>query len=89
MFSFVRRLSAWFGSRFEGKPRSGQMLLWLLRGVFGAVIISVAMFGLTAGAVWVYLGRDSFRPEHLSHHLARASLGFALTTAGSGKAFGR
>ena len=44
-------------------------------------VISLAMFGLTAGAVWVYLRGDAFRPEQLSHHLARASLGFALTTA--------
>jgi hypothetical protein len=42
-------------------------------------VISIAMFGLTAGAVWVYLRRDAFRPEHLSFHLSAASLAFALT----------
>ena len=41
-------------------------------------VISIAMFGLTAGAVWVYLRRDSFQPEHLSFHLGVASLAFAL-----------
>ena len=44
-------------------------------------VISIAMFGLTAGAVWVYLYRDAYRREHLSYHLTIASLGFALTTA--------
>lgn len=29
--------------QFDGKPRSGQVILWLLRGAFGAVVISVAM----------------------------------------------
>ena len=43
-------------------------------------VISIAMFGLTAGAVWVYLRRDAFRPEHLSLHLATASLSFALAS---------
>jgi hypothetical protein len=43
-------------------------------------VISIAMFGLTAGAVWVYLRRDAFRPEHLSFHLAVASLAFALAS---------
>jgi uncharacterized protein YacL len=43
VLSFVRRFFAWLAGRFEGKPRSGQVLLWLLRGVFGAVVISVAM----------------------------------------------
>jgi uncharacterized protein YacL len=28
---------------FEGQPSSGQVLLWLLRGVFGAIIISTAV----------------------------------------------
>ncbi len=43
MLSFVRRFYAWLAGLFQGKPRSGQVLLWLLRGVFGAVVISVAM----------------------------------------------
>lgn len=43
-------------------------------------VISVAMFGLTAGAVWVYLRSHNFRREHLSLHLSIASLNFALAT---------
>src|SRR3954471_13159914 len=43
-------------------------------------VISVAMFGLTAGAVWVYLRSDNYRPEQLSFHLSVASLSFALAT---------
>ena len=33
-------------------------------------VISIAMFGLTAGAVFVYLRREKFRPEQLSYDLA-------------------
>ena len=43
-------------------------------------VISIAMFGLTAGAVWVYLRPERYRPEQLSYHLSVASLGFALAT---------
>jgi hypothetical protein len=43
-------------------------------------VISIAMFGLTAGAVFVYLHKDRFRPERLSYDLAVATLAFALTT---------
>src|SRR5829696_998184 len=43
-------------------------------------VISIAMFGLTAGAVWVYLHAETYRPEQLSHHLSVASLGFALAS---------
>ncbi|MCB8819350.1 spermidine synthase family protein [Microvirga rosea] len=43
-------------------------------------VISIAMFGLTAGAVWVYLRPDTYRAEHFSYHLAVASLCFALAT---------
>src|SRR5215212_441559 len=43
-------------------------------------VISIAMFGLTAGAVWVYLHFETYRPEQLSHHLSVASLGFALAS---------
>ena len=38
------------------------------------------MFGLTAGAVFVYLRRERFRPERLSYDLTVATLAFALTT---------
>src|SRR5215475_6144792 len=43
-------------------------------------VISIAMFGLTAGAVFVYLRKDKFGPERLSYDLAVAALAFALTT---------
>ncbi len=43
VFALVRRFLTWLAGRFEGKPRSAQVLLWLLRGAFGAVMISVAM----------------------------------------------
>ena len=43
-------------------------------------VISIAMFGLTAGAVFVYLRAERFRPERLSYDLAVATLAFALTT---------
>ena len=43
-------------------------------------VISIAMFGLTAGAVFVYLWRERFRPERLSYDLTAATLAFALTT---------
>jgi uncharacterized protein YacL len=38
-----RLFSGWLKPWFEGQPRSGQVLLWVLRGCFGAVVISVAM----------------------------------------------
>ncbi|MDP2354741.1 MAG: hypothetical protein Q8M31_01605 [Beijerinckiaceae bacterium] len=42
-------------------------------------IISIGMFGLTAGAVWVYLRREVYRQEFLSYHLTVSSLAFALS----------
>ena len=44
-------------------------------------VISLAMFGLTAGAVWVYLHRDRFTGKTLSYDLAYFSGLFALATA--------
>jgi hypothetical protein len=43
-------------------------------------VISLAMFGLTAGAIFVYLNKERFRPERLSYDLAVATLAFALST---------
>ncbi len=43
-------------------------------------VVSIAMFGLTAGAVWVYFGSGANRPAQLPSHLSVASLGFALAT---------
>jgi hypothetical protein len=37
-------------------------------------VISIAMFGLTAGAVFVYLRKERFRPEWLSYDLAVGEL---------------
>jgi hypothetical protein len=43
-------------------------------------VISTAMFGLTAGAVWVYLKGDKFTEGSLSHDLAYYSAAFAVGT---------
>jgi hypothetical protein len=62
-------------------------------------VISIAMFGLTAGAVFVYLRRDRFRPRaaaHLDEHVQAQScplgavakqgnLGVRILTAASDK----
>src|SRR5215204_4172714 len=45
---------------------------------FAFVAISVTMFGMSVGAVIVYLRRDVFTDERLSHHLASGALGFAI-----------
>ncbi len=42
--------------------------------------ISMAMFGLTVGAVWVYLRRDRFTEKTLSYDLSYFSTAFALST---------
>jgi len=44
-------------------------------------VISMAMFGLTVGAVWVYLRRDRFTEKTLSYDLSYFSKAFAVTTA--------
>ena len=44
-------------------------------------VISLAMFGLTAGAVWVYLRRVRFTEKTLSYDLSYFSGLFALATA--------
>jgi SAM-dependent methyltransferase len=43
-------------------------------------VISVSMFGLTAGAVWVYLQRDRFTEDTLARDLTYFSGAFAVTT---------
>jgi len=43
--------------------------------------ISMALFGLTAGAVWVYLRRDRFTEKTLSYDLSYFSAAFAVTIA--------
>src|SRR6266566_1183766 len=42
--------------------------------------ISMAMFGLTAGSVFVYLRRERFTEQTLSYDLSYFSAAFALTT---------
>src|SRR5918994_7569693 len=43
-------------------------------------VISIAMFGMTAGAVWVHRRRATLTPARLSYDLTVAALGFALGT---------
>ena len=43
-------------------------------------VISISMFGLTAGAVWVYLQRDRFTVDSLSRDLTYYSGAFAVGT---------
>ncbi|MDD5704099.1 MAG: hypothetical protein PHU23_18865, partial [Dehalococcoidales bacterium] len=45
--------------------------------------VSVAMLGMTAGAVTVYLKPGWFTSEKLRHTIARSCLGFAIITPGS------
>ena len=47
---------------------------------FAFMAISIAMFGMTAGAVLVYFFPDYFKPERTNHHLGLFSLLFALST---------
>ncbi len=51
MFHLLRRTWRWLASCFPGRPQQGQVLLWVLRGVFGAIVISMAMiaFQFTLG----------------------------------------
>jgi hypothetical protein len=44
------------------------------------LVISAAMFGMTAGAVWVFLRKDCYTRATLSNDLARASAHMAIST---------
>ncbi|MCC6644767.1 MAG: hypothetical protein IT374_04235 [Polyangiaceae bacterium] len=44
------------------------------------LVIGMGMFGLTVGAVRVYLAADDYAPERLAQTLARDSLRFAIAT---------
>ncbi len=44
-------------------------------------VISVAMFGMTAGAVWVFLRRKNVTGKSMGVELTKATAAFALTTA--------
>lgn len=54
------------------------VMMWYHLAFF---VISAAMFGMTAGAVWVYLRRARFTPDSLTHDLTRMSAAFGLSTA--------
>jgi uncharacterized protein YacL len=43
VFDLFRRAWGGLADRFQGKPTAGQLMLWVLRGVFGAIVISMAM----------------------------------------------
>ncbi len=51
------------------------VLAWYYLAFFA---ISVAMLGMTAGAVWVYLHRDRFGPAQLASSLSRSALATAV-----------
>jgi uncharacterized protein YacL len=42
LLRFLRSLSGWLSGAINVRPQSGQVLLWLLRGCFGAIIIGMA-----------------------------------------------
>jgi hypothetical protein len=50
---------------------------------FAFVAISVAMFGMTVGAVWVYLNPDRYPVERAPRQLGIYALGYALTAVAS------
>jgi hypothetical protein len=50
---------------------------------FAFLVISMSMFGLTAGALIVHLRPRAFSDERVGRWLATSALAFALTTAGS------
>ncbi len=56
------------------------VMMWYHLAFF---VISASMFGMTAGAVWVYLRRARYTRETLSFDLAWMTSAFALSTAGS------
>jgi hypothetical protein len=47
---------------------------------FAFLAISVAMFGMTAGAIAVYIRADYFAPDRSKEHLTRSAYWFALAT---------
>jgi spermidine synthase len=52
------------------------VILWYYLAFFA---ISVAMLGMTIGAVWVYLRRDRFLPDRLTIDLSRFALAMAVS----------
>lgn len=53
------------------------VILWYHLAFFA---ISMAMFGLTAGSVWIYLKRERYTQKTMSYDLAYFSALFAITT---------
>lgn len=47
---------------------------------FAFMAVSIAMFGITFGAVWVYLRPAAYAPERAPEQLAWSTLGFAIST---------
>lgn len=50
---------------------------------FAFMAVSIAMFGMTVGAVIVYLQPSRFTPERANGQMAFSALGFAVATVGS------
>jgi hypothetical protein len=59
------------------ETRIFSVIVWYYLAFFA---ISIAMFGLTAGAVWVYLQGERFSQKTLSHDLSYFSTAFGLAT---------
>src|SRR4030043_140881 len=53
------------------------VILWYHLAFFA---ISMAMFGLTAGSVWIYLKRERYTQKTMSYDLVYFSAAFAITT---------
>ena len=54
------------------------VMMWYHLAFF---VISASMFGMTAGAVWMYLRRERYARGTLSHDLGWMSAAFAISTA--------
>src|SRR5262245_35977022 len=46
---------------------------------FAFMAISIAMFGMTVGAIWVFLRPAKFSVEHARPELAKAALAYAVS----------
>jgi hypothetical protein len=83
--SEARRLSIWPGLFLvTSATLMYEILLTRIFSVtmwyhFAFVAISVAMFGMTAGAIVVYLAPNYFGPQRLQYHLALSALLFAIS----------
>lgn len=62
------------------QTRIMSVIAWYYLAFFA---ISVAMLGMTVGAVWVYLWRDRFPPERLADNLSKFALLTAVAMPGS------